>query len=158
MVWLEHTWKAGARQKLPPWQIVMVKVTTSGSITEITSGGNQSSWIISDFGVLCYKSVLKFSKGFGLYVQDSVRLLLTFMLFFIVCQSQVRKGASMTSWPTLQAPRMRMKRIKRRCLNLSSLTDLCCLATTSRCPCPKGERWGPEPTHYFSFYFPVGQL
>lgn len=62
-----------------------------------------------------------------------------FLVFFIVYQSQVRKGASMTSWLTLQAPRMKMRRIKRRCLNLSSLTDLCCLATTSRCPCPKGK-------------------
>lgn len=67
--------------------------------------------------------------------------------FFLVCQSRARKRASMTSWLTHQALRMRMRRIKRRCLSLSSLTDLCCLATTSRCLCPKGKHWCPGDTH-----------
>lgn len=60
----------------------------------------------------------------------------------------------MTSSLTLRAQRTR--RIRRRCLSSSSLTDLCCLATTSRCLSPRGELQSEEHAHFlFRVFSPL---
>ncbi|KAK3510310.1 hypothetical protein QTP70_035190 [Hemibagrus guttatus] len=55
-----------------------------------------------------------------------------------LCVSQLRTLQRLTSWPTLLVRRMTTRKSRGTCLSLSSLTDRCSLATTSRCLSHKG--------------------